>query len=92
MPPQAVEGQGLHSDQHLDIYVDGQPVEIPQGIGIPPTDLPKIFERYWQARRDGLASVGLGLSIAKSVVDAHHGRIWAESTPGEGSTFYFTFA
>jgi len=36
LPPQAVEGQGLHSDQHLDIYVDGQPVEIPQGIGIPP--------------------------------------------------------
>jgi hypothetical protein len=36
LPPQAVEGQGLHSDQHLDIYVDGQPVQIPQGIGIPP--------------------------------------------------------
>ncbi|MFL5735858.1 MAG: hypothetical protein ACJ76P_00790 [Actinomycetota bacterium] len=36
LPPQAVEGQGLHSDQHLDIYVDGRPVQIPQGIGIPP--------------------------------------------------------
>jgi hypothetical protein len=36
LPPQAVEGQGLHSDQHLDIYVDGQPVQIPQSIGIPP--------------------------------------------------------
>jgi hypothetical protein len=36
MPPQAVEGQGLHSDQHLDIYVDGKPITIPQSIGIPP--------------------------------------------------------
>ncbi|MFL5768086.1 MAG: hypothetical protein ACJ758_09630 [Actinomycetota bacterium] len=36
LPPQAVEGQGLHSDQHLDIYVDGQPIQIPQGVGIPP--------------------------------------------------------
>jgi hypothetical protein len=36
LQPQAVEGQGLHSDQHLDIYVDGKPVTIPQGIGIPP--------------------------------------------------------
>lgn len=61
------------------------------GEGIPPEDLPHIFERLYRsdrarARRNG--GSGLGLSIARSMVEAHGGRIWAESTPGEGSTFY----
>jgi PAS domain S-box-containing protein len=60
------------------------------GIGISPEALPRVFERYWQARRIGFEGVGLGLSIAKGVVDAHGGRIWAESRPGHGSTFFFT--
>jgi PAS domain S-box-containing protein len=60
------------------------------GPGIDPEHLPRLFERFWQARRGDRAGLGLGLSIAKAIVDAHGGRIWAESTPGSGSTFSFT--
>jgi len=60
------------------------------GRGIDPDHLPRLFERFWQARRGDRQGLGLGLSIAKAIVDAHGGRIWAESTPGAGSTFSFT--
>ncbi len=61
------------------------------GAGIPAEDLPRIFERFYKADRSRSNSgTGLGLAIAKHVVQAHGGRIWAESTEGEGSTFYFT--
>jgi PAS domain S-box-containing protein len=62
------------------------------GFGIPPDELPHIFERYWQgahSRQIGRGA-GLGLTIAKGIVEAHHGRIWAESEVGKGSTFCFT--
>ncbi|MBN1304212.1 MAG: GAF domain-containing sensor histidine kinase [Anaerolineales bacterium] len=62
------------------------------GIGIPVNDLPRIFDRFYQAeshltRRHG--GMGLGLSVAKMMVEMHGGRIWAESVEGEGSTFIF---
>ena len=59
------------------------------GCGIPVDALPRIFEPYWQVqkRRTGL---GLGLFIAKTLVEAHGGKIWVDSAPGRGTTFYFT--
>jgi signal transduction histidine kinase len=60
------------------------------GPGIDPDHLPKIFDRFWQADRGGRVGTGLGLTIAKGIVDAHGGTIRAESAPGHGSTFHFS--
>lgn len=60
------------------------------GAGIPPDKLHVIFERFWQVADQHRSGLGLGLFISKCIVEAHGGRIWAESHPGAGSTFYFT--
>ncbi|MFC1935477.1 sensor histidine kinase [Chloroflexota bacterium] len=63
------------------------------GPGISPQDMPHVFERFYRVdksrSRTGGGS-GLGLAIAKGLIEAHGGRIWATSEPGEGSTFAFT--
>jgi two-component system sensor histidine kinase VicK len=62
------------------------------GIGIPVKDLPRVFERFFQVeshltrRYNGM---GLGLAVARSMIELHNGRIWAESVEGKGSTFTF---
>jgi PAS domain S-box-containing protein len=60
------------------------------GPGILPENLPHVFGQYWQARRNDRRGIGLGLAIAKGIVEAHGGRIWVESQVGSGSNFYFT--
>ena len=60
------------------------------GSGIVADELPHIFERFWQARKTARLGAGLGLAIAKGIVEAHTGRIWAQSEVGKGSTFFFT--
>ena len=62
------------------------------GPGIPPEDVPHIFERFYQGRtktRHALVGSGLGLALAKKVVEAHGGRIWVESQVGKGTTVQF---
>jgi signal transduction histidine kinase len=59
------------------------------GQGIPPEQLAHIFGEFWQANPADRRGIGLGLTIAKGIVDAHGGRIWVESRVGEGTTFHF---
>lgn len=61
-----------------------------RGPGIAPDDLARVFDREWQARETADLGSGLGLYIAKGIVEAHAGRIWVESTLHEGATFRFT--
>jgi len=61
------------------------------GAGIAPENVPHVFVRFWQATtRERRLGAGLGLPIAKGIVEAHGGRIWVESVVGRGTTFYFT--
>jgi PAS domain S-box-containing protein len=59
------------------------------GAGISEEQLPHLFDRYWQGARSPAGGVGLGLAIAKGIIEAHHGTIHVESKRGEGSTFAF---
>ncbi len=89
----------MFTDEGGHIFVTGQAVPgyvkvsvTDDGIGIPSKDLPRIFERFFQSeshltRRHG--GMGLGLSVAKVMIEMHGGRIWAESVEGKGSSFSF---
>ena len=60
------------------------------GAGIPAAMLEEVFDRFYQVSKNDARGIGLGLYISKCLVEAHGGRIWVESTLGEGSTFHFT--
>jgi signal transduction histidine kinase len=63
-----------------------------KGVGIPAAELDAVFSLFYRSRAEGtrqaVSGMGLGLYISKEIVQRHGGRIWVESTPGEGSTFY----
>jgi PAS domain S-box-containing protein len=61
------------------------------GRGLAHAEMEHVFERFWQATaRPGRLGAGLGLPICKGIVEAHGGRIWVDSAPGRGTTFYFS--
>jgi two-component system sensor histidine kinase VicK len=66
---------------------------VDRGIGIPPEDLDRVFERFYQkdsSSKRRYSGNGLGLTIAKRIIEHHGGKIWAESEKNKGSTFFFT--
>ena len=60
------------------------------GSGISEDQLPKVFDRYWQSTRTDRQGAGLGLAIAKGIVEGHGGEISIASKPGQGTTVQFT--
>ena len=77
----------LQAQKHVILSISDQ------GLGIPRKDLNKIFDRFYRvdkARSRKQGGTGLGLAISKEIVEAHHGRIWADSAEGAGSTFYIS--
>ena len=71
----------------------GEGLKAEKRVGIPRKDLNKIFDRFYRvdkARSRKQGGTGLGLAISKEIVEAHHGRIWADSAEGAGSTFYIS--
>ena len=75
-----VSGRALDGDVVLEVRDTGP--------GIPAADIPHLFEPYWSTARGRQRGTGLGLFISKAVVDAHHGSLTVESTPGAGTTFH----
>lgn len=71
-------------DQHVRFWVSDT------GPGIREEDLPHVFDRFWQARKQEHGGAGLGLAISKGIVEAHGGTIWVTSGYGTGATFHFT--
>lgn len=76
--------RGVRSGDHVQLSV------VDTGAGIKAEHLAQLFERFWQASKTGGGGSGLGLSIARGIVEAHGGKIWVESEPGVGSSFSFT--
>jgi signal transduction histidine kinase len=77
----------------LEVSVEGPEVRFSisdTGAGIPAEHLPHLFERYWQGRDGERSGAGLGLYIAQGIIEAHGGRIWADSTRGKGTRISFT--
>jgi signal transduction histidine kinase len=74
---------------HADLTSEGIRISVSDsGPGIAPENLPKVFESFWKVQSGNPHGAGLGLSIARGIVEAHGGRMWVESEVGAGATFY----
>ena len=85
---------GAPIDVRLDRQPDGVEITVTNsGPGIDPEELPHLFDRFARSkvsRRSGVSGLGLGLYISKGIVEAHGGRLWADSAPGERTTFHLS--
>ena len=93
-----VENAIKYSPPHTQVLLRVQDGEVDvtfivqdQGPGIAPEDLPHLFDLLYRGKGQGQESgLGLGLAIVKRIIDSHDGRLWVESQPGQGASFYFT--
>ena len=91
----AIEATRDFSEENKDLLIctrktkpDGVLVEVPDtGPGFPTTAVEQLFEAFYTTKTSGL---GLGLSICRSIVEAHNGRLWASQNQPRGAAFYFT--
>jgi PAS domain S-box-containing protein len=90
----AVKYSGGNTDIVVSVFVrDGSIVVAvtDRGKGIPAKELPFVFNRFYRAEKTrNLEGLGIGLFLSRQIVEAHQGRVWAESSEGQGSTFYFS--
>jgi len=86
-------GAAVHVRIEPDPAAGGMRVAVEDaGPGIAPEDLPHVFNRFYQGRRQGkqmVAGSGIGLALAKKIVEAHRGHIWVESQEGKGTIVQF---
>lgn len=75
---------GAERDTHVHFAVADT------GSGMSEEQVNQLFTRYWQAQEGDRRGLGLGLTIARGIVEAHGGRVWVDSTPGKGTTFFFS--
>lgn len=76
---------------HITVQVQADTVQVSiadTGLGIPPDELPHLFERFRRGTHPDIPGTGLGLAICKGLVEAHEGKIWVESQLGQGATFH----
>ncbi len=88
-PDAEIRIEWLNRGDRLEVVVTNH------GPGIPAEELPQLFSRFGRtrgARTHRTPGIGLGLYIARGLVEAHGGRIWAESVPGQSTSFHFTVA
>ena len=85
----SAEGGKVHISAASDEDVVRISVE-DAGVGIPESELPRVFDRFWQSKRTNRSGAGLGLTIARGLVRAHGGRMWIESAVGTGTSVHFT--
>jgi two-component system phosphate regulon sensor histidine kinase PhoR len=81
----AIKVEGCYQDGQIQLKVSDN------GIGIPQYAQSKVFDRFYRVEQPGteqISGTGIGLSLVKAIVESHKGRIWLESEPGRGTTFY----
>ena len=77
---------GTHSQGEVSVTVTDS------GAGLPTTELARVFDRFHRASTaatERSQGAGLGLYLTRAVIEAHHGRIWVDSNPGQGASFHF---
>ena len=90
----AIKYAGPNKESVLGVRAAGDALEFSvhdDGPGIPRDEMNRVFETHYRLKRNSrVPGSGIGLSICKGIVEAHGGRIWVESQPGEGASFRFT--